>query len=333
MSDDLTLLTETAEQLFREQSTPEVVNKAEADGGRSEALWKLLEESGFTLLGVPEDKGGSGGTLAEAAAILRTAAHHAAPVPLAETGFLAGWLLSAAGQQVPAGPLTAAVLGNGSTAEVPYARLARGIAVLRTTPNGVSVGLAGPEHYTISEGVDVAGVPLDRVTFNQDLPLQWTNAVTADEFRLRAGLARAIQMAGAMETIKALVVEYSGVRRQFGVTLSRFQAVQALIATVAAETSAAVAAVEVALAHPNPSTISAARSRAGQAATIVAPTAHQVFGAIGFTQEHRLHHYTRRLWAWRDSFGNERAHDARLGAAVLAAVDSDPWPLIATLPV
>ena len=42
--------------------------------------------------------------------------------------------------------------------------------------------------------------------------------------------------------------------------------------------------------------------------------AHQVHGAIGFTDRYALHHATLRLWAWREEFGNE-AHGRRNSAA------------------
>src|SRR4029450_6735743 len=51
----------------------------------------------------------------------------------------------------------------------------------------------------------------------------------------------------------------------------------------------------------------AAKVRAGTAVEVVARLAHQVHGAIGFTQEYRLHHLTRGLWAWGDEAGPGRA--------------------------
>ena len=42
------------------------------------------------------------------AAVLRIAGRYSAPVPLAETGLLAGWLLAASGMNVPSGALAAA---------------------------------------------------------------------------------------------------------------------------------------------------------------------------------------------------------------------------------
>ena len=51
--------------------------------------------------------------------------------------------------------------------------------------------------------------------------------------------------------------------------------------------------------------VAIAKLRVGEAAGTGAAIAHQVHGAMGFTYEHSLHHSTRRLWAWREEFGNE----------------------------
>ena len=67
-------------------------------------------------------------------------------------------------------------------------------------------------------------------------------------------------------------------------------------------------------------------SRHGEAARDGAAMAHQVHGAIGFTQEHVLHRYTQRLLAWRDDFGSESRWAARLGSMVAAAGADALWP-------
>lgn len=52
--------------------------------------WAELAALGFTGLTVPEDLGGSGGDLRDAAVVVAEAARHAAALPLAEATFLAG---------------------------------------------------------------------------------------------------------------------------------------------------------------------------------------------------------------------------------------------------
>ena len=82
MSDDRTVLTEVATGLFRDLCTPDDVVAAEATGW-SERLWTALTESGFPLVSVPEEAGGSGGDVADACALLTVAGRFAAPEEVA----------------------------------------------------------------------------------------------------------------------------------------------------------------------------------------------------------------------------------------------------------
>jgi acyl-CoA dehydrogenase len=72
-----------------------------------------------------------------------------------------------------------------------------------------------------------------------------------------------------------------------------------------------------------------AKIRVGEAAGEGAAIAHQVLGAIGFTQEHVLHRFTRRLWAWRDDFGSESVWAVKLGRLVAAKGADALWPMLA----
>ena len=49
---------------------------------------------------------------------------------------------------------------------------------------------------------------------------------------------------------------------------------------------------------------------------------------MGFTYEHSLHHATRRLWAWREEFGNEAVWAQRLGRMVAAQGADQLWSFI-----
>src|SRR5436190_24353442 len=84
------LLTESVERLFTATATFEVVERAEADRWCA-PVWDALAEAGFPWVSVSQEAGGSGGTLADAMVVLRSAGRHAAPVPVAET-ILGGWL-------------------------------------------------------------------------------------------------------------------------------------------------------------------------------------------------------------------------------------------------
>ena len=141
-------------------------------------------------------------------------------------------------------------------------------------------------------------------------------------------LARAAQLRGAMEQVLAMSLRYAQERTQFGRPLARFQAIQHHLAEMAGEAAASGAAVDAAACAGTPFAFAAAKARASQAAGTVARLAHQVHGAIGYTAEHALHHWTTRLWAWRDECGNEAhwwqalgTHAARGGGAAL-------WPTI-----
>jgi len=357
---EVELLAGVAHDLFRAHSPPEAVTAAEAAGWAPD-LWAALDAAGFPLLGVPEAAGGSGGW-AEVAAVLRLAGRFAAPVPLAETGVLAGRLLAEAGLPVPSGPLTLALPRPGETVtaeptgagwrldgtvtRVPWARRAVSVVVVAAAVDGTSVVAAvDPAAATIGPGTNLAGEPretvrLDRVRVAREAVAPLPADVDPRAVLARGALVRAHQIAGALGRVLELGVEYVRVREQFGRPLSRFQVLQHDLARLAGEVYAARAAADNAIdavlrlgdelaAWPE---IAAARVRAGAAANRAAMTAHQVHGAIGFTDEHQLRHLTRRLWSWRDEFGTERFWAEALGRTAAEAGPDGLWPLLTRSP-
>ena len=141
-------------------------------------------------------------------------------------------------------------------------------------------------------------------------------------------LARAAQLRGAMEKVLAMSLRHAQERTQFGRPLARFQAIQHHLAEMAGEAAASGAAVDAAACAGTPFACAAAKARASQAAGSVARIAHQVHGAIGYTAEHDLHHWTTRLWAWRDECGNEARWWQVLGAQVARGGGGALWPTI-----
>ena len=142
--------------------------------------------------------------------------------------------------------------------------------------------------------------------------------------------ARACQIAGALDAALALSVAYVNERQQFGRPLAKFQAVQQSLATFACEAAAAnCAAMGAAQALDRGEAgfeVAAAKLRANRAVEVGTTVAHQVHGAIGFTQEYTLQNLTRRLWQWRSEYGNDAYWSAILGSGVIARGANSFWP-------
>lgn len=325
-----------------------------------EGLWRALAEAGLTGVGLPESSGGSGGSLADAVAVVRTLAAGAAAVPVAEQLLVAGPALVAAGLDLPAigEPVTVALAGavtatasddgdgpgrftlTGTAHDVAWGGVAPHVAVLTAPPAGFSgalLALVDVRSLPTSASTNLAGEPRGSVVLDG---VGASGAVLseaqAQEVQARYALARAVQLSAALETVLAWTVQYAQERVQFGRPIGRFQAIQTQLAEMAGEVSAVTALTDAAVQALDRSenvvlAAAAAKVRAGAAVEPVARRAHQVHGAIGFTQEHKLHHLTRRCWSWRDDAGSELAWSRILGAGLLAGGADGLWPALTSL--
>jgi acyl-CoA dehydrogenase len=128
-------------------------------------------------------------------------------------------------------------------------------------------------------------------------------------------------------------LSYANERVQFGRPIGKFQAIQHMLAVAAGHFAAASATGDALFESErlgdDAFAVAIAKSRCGEAAGKVAAVCHQVYGAMGFTQEHPLHFATRRLWAWRDECGAESYWQERIGRLICAAGGEGFWPLLA----
>ncbi len=339
------LLGDTVTRLFTDLATKELIESAEK-GVWPEKLWRALEEGGLTLPLVPEDAGGAGGTWLDAHVVVRASGRHTAPVPLAET-IIGGWLLSRAGLEVPLGPLALAPVHgrerltlarsgggftlSGTATRVPWGRHAGHVVTVAEVGGTAMVGLAAAGAVKITPDTNLALEPRDTLVFEAAPVLAAAPAagVAADTIRLFGAMARAAQMAGALESCLDQAVRYATERKQFGRPIGSFQAIQQNLAVLAGHVAASGIAAELAFRAADRGDprfeVAAAKIRVGEAAGVGAGIAHQTHGAIGFTYEHSLHFATRRLWSWRAEFGSESAWARALGRAVAARGADALW--------
>lgn len=339
------LLAEQLERLFTRHVDAALIAAVEA-GTPADALWREVQAQGVTLALADAQAGGAGLDWQTCRAALAASGRHAAPLPLGET-MVASWALAAAGIEPPPGPL-AVLTGvltldaqdrlSGHEALLPWAR-ADGLALAVAERGGRHwLALLRLDAADLQARASVARLPGACVQL-QDKPAQCLVAAPACVGALgllpAMALLRAVQMAAALERVLALTLDYAQTRQQFGKPIGRFQAVQHLLADLAGQAAAAQVAALYGCRRFDAGADEALRGAAvakiaaSRAAGIGAAAAHQVFGAIGVTDEHPLHLYTRRLWQWRSEAGSEHHWAEQLGRPLLAAGGAALWPAIA----
>jgi acyl-CoA dehydrogenase len=326
MSETRTLLTDTADRLFATVA-------ADPDAPFAE-VWPAIAEAGFESLLLDEEEGGFGGDWGDLFAVARLAGAHALPAPVGEAA-VAAWALARAGLAPSEGLATIAPVVEG---RLENGRFTGG---LRGTPWGRAAETVVARHAgsllrlrtadaRVEQGHSPMGEPRDVLTF-EAAPAE-TAPSDIDLFACGAFL-RTAQIAGALDAALAASIAYANDRVQFGKPISKFQTVQqnlAIFATAAAAVnSAGQAAARAADAGDASFEFAAAKLRANAAAGQGAALAHQVHGAIGFTQEHPLHRLTRRLVGWRSEFGGDRFWAQRLGRRIANLGPEGLWPELA----
>jgi alkylation response protein AidB-like acyl-CoA dehydrogenase len=141
----------------------------------------------------------------------------------------------------------------------------------------------------------------------------------------RGLLALSAEALGIMDVIKAMTIEYIQTRKQFGVPIGKFQALQHRMAEMLLEIEQARSAVINAAAQVDDvgpareRALSAAKFTIGRVGTLVAEESIQMHGGIGMTWEHSLGHFAKRLILIGHELGDEDYHLGRymkLGVAL-----------------
>ncbi|PSF11907.1 hypothetical protein C7H09_04940 [Marinobacter fuscus] len=340
------LILDAAERLLSDICTTEAAVRYE-QGQVPEDLANAILDSGLPLAWVPEEFGGVGGSLALGFELIRKAASFALPLPLAET-LVANLLLAVSGLTVPGrwtalgydgGELPVAVRGevNGTIEMASGAHEASVIVVPVLEKGHLRVASFAPSTIDMEHRRNLAGEVRTRIILRSAIPSQLSGRIenlTEDGLRQFCALLRAVQIVGALDRVGELTLDYVAERKQFGRALGKFQAVQNRVADIVGETALAGAAVQQAVRTVSNAerplrgdrstaiAIASAKFVAGEAAQKVPENAHQAHGAMGFSYEYPLQHFTRRVWSWREEFGSEFYWSEYIGELIQDEVQS-----------
>ena len=283
-------------------------------------------ESGLLELLTPE----IGGTHVDLAVVTEEHGYAMSSLPVADLN-IAAWLLDHVDSPAADSGLTGLALGPDARIDRDALRLAGVTRPLPMAADMDSIAVAGQvddgEYLVVLSAPKLSGMStldLSRSWARLDLDTtiaEWTQLPAGTLALLRDALAvhRAFDALGAAARLLDMTVSYAKQREQFGAPIGSFQAVKHHCADMAVAVEAGRAslwAAALALATAP----AAARSRAASAAAAytksgaakVAGTALQVHGGIGFTWEHDLHLFLRRIKVDEAFNGSVAEHRAAL---------------------
>ncbi|MGC5255685.1 acyl-CoA dehydrogenase family protein [Gordonia sp. DT218] len=216
---------------------------------------------------------------------------------------------------------------HGATAPATGLPDAAQLLVAATTEQGDDVVAVVPAESVSTRALDTLDLTRAWSVVDIDLELDssaWSPAPSGTVARLRDQLAtyRAVDALGAASRLLELTVDYAGQRTQFDRVIGSFQAIKHHCADMALAVEASRAslwAAAVALdgddARARTRAVAAGAAFVGEATRTTAQTALQVHGGIGFTWEHDVHLYIRRIKVDELLDGSVGFHRRRLVSA------------------
>ncbi len=168
----------------------------------------------------------------------------------------------------------------------------------------------------------LAHVRLDGVRVDRDRVLGEPGTASVASGLRRAieasTVALALEIVGTAQTIFDITLEYVKQREQFGVPIGSFQAIKhkfadMMISLERARSTGYFAALTIAEDDPRRATAtSVAKAAAGDCQRLLAKEGIQIHGGIGYTWEHDMHLYVKRMKSGEPLFGTSNAHRAHI---------------------
>ncbi|WP_425004273.1 acyl-CoA dehydrogenase family protein [Mycolicibacterium sp. S3B2] len=345
MSEERELLRDTVAALVDKHATPEAVREAMAsERGYDEALWTMLcEQVGAAALMVPEELGGAGGELADAAVVFEELGKALVPTPLWGTTLAELALLSV---DDPDGETLGALAEGTAIGAVVFDTDER----LREEQTNTDERLREEQtntderlreeqtgrRYVVHGDVADVVIATDGETLTRWTEFTAAPSVSMDPTRRLAvveakatatvgtdpGLADtaaillAVEQIGAATRCLDLTVAYTKDRVQFGRPIGSFQALKHRMADLHVAVQSARAVVAEAVADPSPTSAALARLAASEAFSAVAAEAVQMHGGIAITWESDIQLYFKRAHGSAQLLGPPRQQLRRLESEV-----------------
>ncbi|MEV0810442.1 acyl-CoA dehydrogenase [Micromonospora sp. NPDC050200] len=310
-------LREVVHELMERLCPPAVVRSA-PDAPAIDALDRGLVELGAPGMLLSERSGGLGLDENYLVPLLTESGWAAAPLPVLETVGVASALFEAAG--LAGRLLTGGMVCAADPTGAGLVRFAGRAALL------VRGGWGGSGPVELVDLSDARREPVPAVDPAANLcRIGWgtvlgvvDDPVVIERAWQRGVLGAAAQLIGLSRRMLEMTVDHVGSRTQFGVPVGSFQAVKHQLASALLQVEFAAPAVaragfSVAVGDPDRARdVSLAKALASAAAQLVARTAIQCHGAIGYTTEYDLHLYAKRAWALAADWGSAAWHRARI---------------------
>ncbi|OBH90627.1 acyl-CoA dehydrogenase family protein [Mycobacterium sp. E2733] len=348
LTDEQTLLRDTTRELLSRSYDPESRNKViGSDLGWSREVWSQLADTGILGLGFEPEEAGQ----IEIMVVLAEAGRRLAPEPILHAALAPGALIAelgtdaqkeqlddvAAGQRLlafahlePGHRKPGADVGtkavqqgdswtlSGRKNPVLAGDCADTLVVSAALPDGgtglflVETGAVTRHPYRTFDGQRGAQVDLDATTAE---PLgeaaDASQAIRDAVIRIQSALCA--EAVGAMEEALRLTTDYLKTRKQFGVTLNKFQALTQRAADMyvsleLARSMSLYASMSIADGNLDPVIASRAKLQIGRSGRHIAQESIQLHGGIGVTAEYPIAHYAARLTAIEHTLGTSGEH-------------------------
>jgi alkylation response protein AidB-like acyl-CoA dehydrogenase len=339
------------------------------DPGFDEKTWSQLAEMGLLGLPFAEDHGGMGAGPIEVAIVAEEIGRVLAPEPFVEVVVLAGGLVSAVGTDEQKSEILGGIAEGSTVAAFAHAEprtrwssSASGVGATRSgdawtldgvkepVPNGaradvlvVSAAVDGGTGlflvpgdapgltrtgYRTHDGGRAANLRFDGTPATL-LGTGGDQTAAIERALAEARIGYAHEAVGAMDTALRTTAEYLKARKQFGVTLNKFQALtfRAADMYVSLELARSTALWASMVQDAGGDVVTAAdraRLQSSRAGRHIGKEAIQLHGGIGVTAEYKVGHYTSRLTAIDHLLGDGDWAAARLAQKVDGYPTVDP---------